>query len=81
MTMATARLMANLMPRLLRRERAAVYLDVSPTKFDQLVRDGVVPKPKVLERMKVWDRADLDAAADHLPYAEPAAAIDTSWDD
>ena len=78
--MATARPMANITPRLLRRERAAVYLDVSATKFDQLVKDGLVPPPKVLERMKVWDRADLDAAADQLPYAD-ATPPDTSWDD
>jgi len=73
--------MANLTPRLLRRERAAVYLDVSPAKFDQMVREGVVPSPKRLKSMKVWDRADLDAFADHLPYAEIAAPVDTSWDD
>lgn len=79
--MTTLRPMANLTSRLLRRERAAVYLDVSPTKFDQLVKEGVVPSPKRLQGMKVWDRSDLDAFADHLPYAEAAATADTSWDD
>ena len=77
--MNNARPMNGLTPRLLRRERAAVYLDVSPTKFDKMVKDGVVPAPKRLQGMKVWDRSDLDTFADHLPYA--TAITDTSWDD
>lgn len=71
---------AQIQPRLLRRERAAVYLDVSPTTFDKLVRDGLLPAPKRLHSMKVWDRVDLDQCADMLPY-EGAAPLDTTWDD
>jgi hypothetical protein len=68
-------------PRLLRRERAAAYLDISAGSFDKLVRDGVVPPAKVLHSFKVWDRADLDALADALPYENGNDAADTSWDD
>lgn len=74
---------AMMLPRLLRRERAAGYLSVSPTFFDKLVKVGTVPPPKRLaDGMKAWDRADLDAVVDGLEYDGPAAApADTSWDD
>ena len=68
-------------PRLLRRERAAQYLDISPNSFDKLVRDGVLPSPKKLESFKVWDRSDLDALADALPYQGSESVADTTWDD
>ncbi|MBY6242336.1 XRE family transcriptional regulator [Methylosinus sp. Sm6] len=67
-------------PRLLRRERAASYLDMSPVTFDKLVKDGVVPAPKKLYSFKVWDRNELDTFADHLPH-DGAAAPDDSWSD
>lgn len=67
-------------PRLLRRERAATYLDMSPVTFDKLVKEGLIPSPKRLHSFKVWDRDELDSFADQLPpHAE--AAPDTSWDD
>lgn len=68
-------------PRLLRRERAASYLDISPGSFDKLVREGVLPAAKKLDSFKVWDRADLDALADRLPYDGWTDEVDTSWDD
>lgn len=67
--------------RLLRRERAAAYLDISPGSFDKLVRDGVAPPAKRLHSFKVWDRADLDALVDTLPYEGLQETVDTSWDD
>lgn len=66
-------------PRLLRRERAAAYLDMSPGSFDKLVKDGVLPAPKRLHSFRVWDRSDLDALADTLPY-DGASAPDDTWD-
>lgn len=68
-------------PRLLRRERAAQYLDISPGSFDKLVREGAIPAPKILESFKVWDRTDLDALADTLPYHGAESAADSTWDD
>jgi prophage regulatory protein len=64
-----------LTPRLLRRERAAAYLDMSPGSFDKLVKEGRLPQPKSLEPFKAWDRFDLDALCDQLPY-EGAAPRD-----
>ncbi|MCC3245085.1 hypothetical protein LG047_07100 [Methylocystis sp. WRRC1] len=68
-------------PRLLRRERAAAYLDISPTHFDKLVQAGRLPPAKRLDdRIKGWDARDLDAAVDELPY-DGASPPDTTWDD
>jgi predicted DNA-binding transcriptional regulator AlpA len=67
-------------PRLLRRERAAAYLDISPVSFDKLVKSGVLPAPKRLHSFKVWDRCDLDALADTLPH-DGAGGPDDTWDD
>lgn len=80
MSKGTQLQMVGFAPRLLRRERAAAYLDVSPNTFDRMVKDGVVPPPKLQGGFKWWDRADLDSFADHLPYAAAPAERDTSWD-
>lgn len=72
---------ASVSPRLLRRERAAAYLDISIGSFDKLVREGALPAPKVLHSFKVWDRSDLDAMADALPYEGESSTCDASWDD
>jgi predicted DNA-binding transcriptional regulator AlpA len=53
-------------PRAMRAERAAAYLDISPTSFLQLVADGVLPKPVRIRGMVTWDRLDLDSAYDDL---------------
>lgn len=70
------------MPRLLRRERAAAYLDVSPGTFDRLVREGKLPPPKRLDdQIKGWDTRDLDVRVDHLPYdGENGRPAPSDWD-
>jgi len=68
------------MPRLLRRERAAAYLDISPNTFDKLVRDGLISGPKTAAGFKWWDRNDLDRFADEMPQLGEAMP-DTTWDD
>jgi hypothetical protein len=35
---------------------------VSPTFFDQLVTDRLMPRPKRIGRRCLWDRIQLDAA-------------------
>lgn len=54
-------------PRGLQREIAARYVGVSPTKFDEMVSAGLMPKPKHVARRKIWDRFALDAAFEELP--------------
>ncbi len=40
---------------------------MSPSKFDQLVDEGRLPKPKVIDGIMVWDRHQLDAVMELLP--------------
>jgi predicted DNA-binding transcriptional regulator AlpA len=54
-------------PRGLDREEAARYIGVSATKFDQLVADRRMPKPKRVDGRVLWDRLRLDAAFTDLP--------------
>lgn len=51
----------------LRREEAAGYLGFSARKFDELVADGRMPKPKRIDGVVVWDIRRLDFAFDALP--------------
>jgi hypothetical protein len=40
---------------------------LSSTKFDELVADGRMPKPKRVDGCVIWDRVQLDAAFTDLP--------------
>lgn len=60
----------SLAPRGLSRVEAAAYIGVSPSLFDDLVADGRMPKPKLLNARHVWDRVRLDAAFEDLPDKE-----------
>ena len=45
--------LATLSRRGVRRDEAATYVGISPSKFDQLVKDGRMPRPKRVDRMAV----------------------------
>jgi predicted DNA-binding transcriptional regulator AlpA len=62
----------TLPPRLIDRPAAAAFLGVGTTKFDAMVEDGRAPRPKRIDGRKLWDVKELHAAADSLPYDEPA---------
>jgi predicted DNA-binding transcriptional regulator AlpA len=50
------------------REAAAAYVCVSPNTFDEMMKDGRMPRPKVLGlRRHAWDVRSLDDAIDRLP--------------
>jgi len=71
----------TLAPRLINREAAAAYVSVSPTTFDQLIRDGRMPRPKILGgRRRAWDVRALDTAIDNLP-SDGEDFADQTWDD
>lgn len=57
----------SLPPRGLSRPEAAEYIGVSPTKFDQLVADRRMPRPKRIDGRVIWDRLKIDAAFAALP--------------
>jgi predicted DNA-binding transcriptional regulator AlpA len=42
-------------------------LGVGLTKFDEMVADGRMPKPKTIDSCVVWDRVRLDDAFESLP--------------
>jgi len=69
----------SLPPRGLSRVEAAAYLGVSPTFFDQLVADRLMPRPKRIGRRCLWDRIQLDAAFAALPNDGEEDRADDVW--
>jgi hypothetical protein len=65
-------------PRGLSRIDAAAYIGVSPTKFDELRKDGRVSPPRLIDSRLVWDRHDLDRDFDAFPI-EGNTADDEDW--
>jgi predicted DNA-binding transcriptional regulator AlpA len=75
----TTRALSDVRPvprRGLSREEAAMYIGISPSKFDELVGDGRMPAPVKIDGRKVWDIRHLDLAFDDLPRENPAP---NSW--
>lgn len=62
-------------PRGLGREDAAAYIGISARKFDELVSDGRMPRPRRIDGRLVWDRRGLDAAFDELPVSGPGGTV------
>jgi predicted DNA-binding transcriptional regulator AlpA len=74
-----AALPPNIAPRLLHREAAAAYVNVSPRTFDEMVAAGTMPKPRILtDKRRAWDMRDLDAAVDRLPY-DGGEVLEHGW--
>jgi hypothetical protein len=69
----------NLPPRGLSRTEAAAYIGISPTKFDEMVKDGRMLKPKRVDTRNIWDRVRLDIAFNALPGDEIDEA--NLWDE
>lgn len=67
----------SLAPKYIGREAAAEFLGVRPSKFDQLVRDGRVPRPRRWDRRIVWEVGALQA----VEADGDDAPADTTWDD
>lgn len=57
----------SLAPRGLSRLEAAAYLGISASLFDEMVRDGRMPRAKPINARRVWDRKKLDLAFEALP--------------
>ena len=64
-------------PRMMRRERAAAYLDISTGQLDKFVAEGILPKPTRIKNVLAWDRADLDAAIDDIKALGAQADVNT----
>jgi predicted DNA-binding transcriptional regulator AlpA len=74
----------RIVPRGLSREEAAHYVGISPSLFDQIVKDGRMPKPVKINSRVVWDRHELDKAFEALKdesEANPWDSLLSSGDD
>ena len=49
------------------RRIGALYVGISTTKFDEMVKDGRMPRPKRIDGATVWDQRALDLAFEALP--------------
>lgn len=67
---------ASLPPRGLSRVEAAAYIGISPSLFDELVKDGRMPKPKRVNSRTIWDRLQVERAFEALP----GGTSDDEWD-
>ncbi|PZQ80003.1 MAG: hypothetical protein DI549_18355 [Ancylobacter novellus] len=66
-------------PRGLRREEAAAYIAVSPSFFDQMVKDKLMPRAKKVGGRNIWDRHALDRYFSKLPGGDDEGE-DDEWD-
>lgn len=57
-------------------EEAARYLGIGRTKFEELVKDGRMPKAKKIDGRRVWDRFALDVYFADLPDEDGGNFID-----
>ena len=60
----------------LSRVEAAIYLGCSPSKFDDLRRDGRVGPARLIDGRKVWDVRELDLVFETFPLESTDAAED-----
>lgn len=67
----------SLAPRGLSRLQAAEYVGIGATKFDDMVSDGRMPRPKRIDGRVVWDRVKLDEAFEAL---DDEAGRNNEWD-
>lgn len=56
----------SLPPRGLTRRQAAAYIGIGTTKFDELVKDGRMPKPLKIDGSVRWDRFKIDERFENL---------------
>jgi predicted DNA-binding transcriptional regulator AlpA len=60
----------------LSRQEAALYIGVSASLFDDLVKSGEMPKPLRIKRRTVWDRHQLDECFEALSVPD-----ENPWDE
>ena len=77
---SVSRLPTSLAPRGLSRVQAAEYIGVGVTKFDEMVKDGRMPKAKQIDGRIVWDRVLLDEAFEALKDADAPTVPKNEWD-
>lgn len=63
-------------PRGFDRDEAARYIGVGATKFDEMVSDGRMPRPKRVDGRVIWDRLKVEAAFSDLPDDKQVNPLD-----
>jgi hypothetical protein len=63
-------------PRGMSRDEAARYVGVGTTKFDEMVSDRRMPRPKRVDGRVIWDRIKLDMYFNDLPDDERVNPLD-----
>lgn len=63
-------------PRGMSRDEAARWIGVGTTKFDEMVADGRMPRPKRIDGRVVWDRLRIDAAFSDLDDEKKVNPLD-----
>lgn len=59
-------------PRMMARQRAAHYCDLSEAEFEREVASGTLPSAIMLGKKPHWNRKDLDEYLDRLARSEGA---------
>jgi predicted DNA-binding transcriptional regulator AlpA len=60
---------------------AALYVGLGATKFSALVKDGRMPRPRLIDGRRIWDVDDIDAAFRELPVEGEIAHGKNPWHD
>jgi len=60
---------------------AALYVGLGASKFRELVDTGIMPRPHLIGRRRVWDIDDLDAAFKALPVEGGEECEANTWAD
>lgn len=61
----------TLAPLGLDRVECAAFIGVGVTMFDQLVREGIMPQPRIIKGRLVWHRTEIEKAFAALPVRQP----------
>jgi predicted DNA-binding transcriptional regulator AlpA len=67
-------------PRGMSRDEAARYIGVGATKFDEMVMDGRMPRPKRVDGRVIWDRLRIEAAFTDLPEEKVRNPLDRMFE-
>jgi len=60
---------------------AADYIGCSPRMFDNMVKSGSMPSPRLIGTKKVWDTRELDEFFENLPRLEADNDNFNEWDE
>ena len=60
---------------------AALYLSLSTSFFRTLVQQGVMPRPRLIGRRRVWDVVEIDVAFEAIPHEDEVEKGSGTWAD